>query len=128
MGLWVGRQLRRPPLKHTPKPLHLQELAAVIAGGPGSAEGVMCLQTVFGLLDTLQRWVEDARVSRARGDPAGGGQAGTDGERWAALARVLEAVPLDALAQASLMVFSKKRGKEGWRGVGWGPGLRGRER
>lgn len=50
----------------------LKELEAVLAGGPSTREGVLCLQAIFSLLDVLQRWSEEAKVAalgvRVRGE------------------------------------------------------------
>ena len=35
----------------------------MLRGGAGSREGALCLQAVFGLLDTLQKWCEDAKAT-----------------------------------------------------------------
>lgn len=35
---------------------------AVLAGASASREGTLCCQAVFGLLDTLQKWLADAKA------------------------------------------------------------------
>jgi hypothetical protein len=57
-------------------------LQAVLAGASASREGTLCCQAVFGLLDTLQKWLADAKAVVQQQLAAYQAEKGAAGGKW----------------------------------------------